>query len=495
MIGLIGGTADSRSVLHDVRGPVTGGAGPGRTSLLADLQSWLASPATAACAVPAAAGGTTGAGRPVRVEPFILVAAAGGGIRAAWWAEHALAAIAARRCGPHDVFAVSSVSGGSVGTAVLDSAPTIRAADADMADIAGPDALAGGIDGLLLHDMVAGFTGLDLPAAQMPPGQPFSDRAGLIETAWQDEDSSLEQPFPLRHPMLPWRLLFNSTDANSGCRAVIADRLLPAPPGGQDTTGLTCDLRSAVPGGGSFDFFAALPCMQDIATVTAAMLSARFPYITPSGVITSCKDKNAIAGQFVDGGYVDSSGLITLADLLPSLTAALRVHNAAAMTQAAPGQPVTLVVPVVVYLGNSPRPDPVAFNSPSLIQEPSVPLDARSAAGTQLLVSDTLLQRIRSMLGTGQWLPCLPGLAGCAAATSAAEKTIPDQVIFVSPRTEPAVSTPVGWVLSAATRNTLDAALSEAEDPRLRCAQSAEPTACLRGIGRMADLLSLIRNG
>ena len=202
------------------------------------------------------------------MEPFILVAAAGGGIRAAWWAEHALAAIAGRRCGPHDVFAVSSVSGGSVGTAVLGSAPTIRAADADMADIAGPDALAGGIDGLLLHDMVAGFTGLDLPAAQMPPGQPFSDRADLIETAWQDEDSSLEQPFPLRHPMLPWRLLFNSTDANSGCRAVIADRLLPVPPGGQDTTGLTCDLRSAVPGGGSFDFFATLPCIQDIATAT-----------------------------------------------------------------------------------------------------------------------------------------------------------------------------------------------------------------------------------
>ena len=124
-----------------------------------------------------------------------------------------------------------------------------------------------------------------------------------------------------------------------------------------------------------------------------------------------------------------------------------------------------------------------------------MPLDASSAAATQLLVSDTLLQRIRSMLGTGQWLPCLPGLARCAAATSAAEKTIPDQVIFVSPRTEPAVSTPLGWVLSAATRNTLSAALREAEDPRLRCAQSAPPTACLPGVGRMADLLSKIRNG
>ena len=89
--------------------------GPAR-SLLSDLQSWLASPATAACAVPAAAGGTAGDGRPVRVEPLILVAAAGGGIRAAWWAEHALADTRRQRgAGAHDVFAVSSVSGGSVG--------------------------------------------------------------------------------------------------------------------------------------------------------------------------------------------------------------------------------------------------------------------------------------------------------------------------------------------------------------------------------------------
>ena len=139
--------------------------------------------------------------------------------------------------------------------------------------------------------------------------------------------------------------------------------------------------------------------MQNIATVTAAMLSARFPYITPSGVVTTCDNKNAIAGQFVDGGYVDSSGLITLADLLPSLTGALGVHNAAAVAQARPGQPVTLVVPVVVYLGNSPRPVPVDSPTASLIQEPFVPLDAKSAAGNQLSVSDTLLQRILGMLG------------------------------------------------------------------------------------------------
>lgn len=497
VIGLIGGIADSRSLLHRARGPVAGSAAPGQVTLLADLQSWLASPAGAGCAV--AAGGTAGAGRPVRIQPLILVAAAGGGIRAAWWAEHALADLAVRRCGPHDVFAVSSVSGGSVGMAVLDSAPPGHAgadiARADISRIAGPDALAAGIDGLLLHDLIAGFTGLDLPAAQMPPGQPFSDRAGLMESAWQNEDINLGQPFPLRQPALPWWLLLNSTDVASGCRAIITDPFLVAPPNGPDKTRLTCDLRSTVPGGGSFDFFAKFPCMRNIATVTAAMLSARFPYITPSGVVTSCWSHNAIAGQFVDGGYVDSSGLITLADMLPSLTGILAVHNAAALAQAGPGRPVTLVVPVVVYLGNSPRPVPVDSPTAALIQEPFVPLDAKSAAGTRLLVSDTLLQRIAGMLRSAQWLPCLPGLASCAEAVSAAGKTIQDRIIFVSPRTEPGIAAPLGWVLSAASRRSLSTELGNEELFSNRCLQRMQPAVCQPGVGRMADLLPLIRNG
>jgi hypothetical protein len=490
VIGFAGGLVDSRPLVHKVRGPVsTALTGADQASLLAALQNWLADPDTAACAVSAAA--SAGGSRPVRVEPLILAAAAGGGIRAAWWAEHALGDLAATRCGQHDVFAVSSVSGGSLGMAILDTASPTRAR-AYISDIAGPDALAAGVDGLLLHDLIAGYTGLDLPAAQMPPGQQVSDRAGLIESAWQNEDSELKLPFPLRHPALPWRLLFNSTTAGTGCRAVIADRPLPAGPGTPSEPGLTCDLRSSVPGGGSYDFFAELPCMQDIATVTAAMLSARFPYITPSGVVTCPSQHGALTGQFVDGGYVDSSGLITLADLMPSLIQALQVHNATAMTDTRPGQPVTLIVPVVVYLGNSPRPTPVT-SVPPLIQEPFVPLDARSAAASELLVSDTLLQRLMGMIGNGQWLQCPSATSGCAAAETAAEKTIPDQIIFVSPHTQPRISAPLGWVLSEASRQSLDTALKNEESHG--CLQASPPALCKSqpGVGLMADLLQLIQ--
>jgi hypothetical protein len=496
LIGVLGAIVDSRSLLHQIRGPIAGGPAAMRqsraTSLPAALQSWLTASSTAACAVPAASG-TSGAGRPVRVAPLILVAAAGGGIRAAWWAEHALADLAVTRCGPHDVFAVSSVSGGSLGAAVIASAPVAQA-NADIEQIAGPDALAAGINGLLLHDLIAGYTGLDLSAAQMPPGQRFSDRAGLIESAWQSEDGNLSKPFPLQSPSLPWRLLFNSTTVGSGCRAIIADRSPTARPQRPDNH-LTCDLRSAVPGGDSYDFFAKLPCMRNIATVTAAMLSARFPYITPSGVVTGCRDQyGKPVGQFVDGGYADSSGLMTLGDLMPGLIDAVRAHNAAALARPRPGQPVTVVVPIAVYLGNSPRPVPVT-SAPVLTQEPLVPIHASSAAGAQLLVSDTLLQRIMGILGHGQWLRCVPALPGCAAAVSAGEKTIPDQIIFVSPRTEPRISAPLGWILSAASQNALNTALGEEENPAGRCLQAKPPDVCQPGVGRMADLLQLIRDG
>lgn len=222
------------------------------------------------------------------------------------------------------------------------------------------------------------------------------------------------------------------------------------------------------------------------------MLSARFPYITPSGVVTCPSQHGVLTGQFVDGGYVDSSGLITLADLMPSLIQELQVHNATAMSHARPGQPVTLVVPVVVYLGNSPRPVPVT-SVPSLIQEPLVPLGAKSAAASELLVSDTLLQRLRGMLGNGQWLQCAPATPGCATAEAAAEKTIPDQIYFVSPHTQPRISAPLGWVLSAASRKSLDTALNQEE--KQGCLQASPPALCKSQprVGLMADLLQLIQ--
>lgn len=83
IIGLLGAALDSKPLAHVIRGPVAGtrgaaGTQSGGASLLTGLQSWLKDARTSSCAVSAVGEPTAGKRRPVRVEPLILVAAAGG---------------------------------------------------------------------------------------------------------------------------------------------------------------------------------------------------------------------------------------------------------------------------------------------------------------------------------------------------------------------------------------------------------------------------------
>jgi hypothetical protein len=485
--GVAGTLIGKSSQLHDIRLPpavarasrtVTTQAVNGPT--LADsLQQWLNDPATTTCAVPApSASGGSG----VRVMPMVLIAAAGGGIRAAWWTVQALQKIDASPCGKHAVFLVSGVSGGSLGLAITDTTADPQAA---LARVAGPDGLAAAIDGLLLRDTIAGMTGLDLTAASMPPGQRFPDRAALLEQAWQNEDPALAAPFPLASPRLPWRILMNTTAVGTGCRAIIADRLLAA---GPVSAGLTCDLNSGAPLPDSYDFFAHLPCLRGIATVTAALLSARFPYVTPSGVVDACGQ----AEQYVDGGYADSTGLATIAGLAPELMSAVRQYNANALATHASGHPVTLVVPVTAYLGNSPQAEPVTGAAPGSPPQFLIPVSSgASGAQTQLSGSTALLQWIFAETSATEWLACPANDKVCAQEQAAAAATVPQQLILVVPREYPAVATPLGWILSAATRTVLTNGLAiEAASTCPDPAQN-EPY-CPAHVGRLGDLLRLI---
>ncbi|MBO0786067.1 MAG: hypothetical protein J2P33_08330, partial [Actinobacteria bacterium] len=516
IIGLVGGALDTSSRLHDIRLPaaVAGAAGHvpalprAAPALAGSLSQWLADPATRSCAraVPADPGAPAGG---VRVEPLILVAAAGGGIRAAWWTVRALSALAATGCGRHAVFAASGVSGGSIGLAILG---TTAARDAAVARIAGPDGLAAATDGLLLRDTIAGLAGLDLTAAGMPPGQRFPDRAALIERAWETEDPALAEPFPLRRPALPWRLMFNSTAVGTGCRAVIADRRIAPAPTAPAASSPSCGLSSGAPLPDGYDFFAEYPCLAGLDTATAALLSARFPYVTPSGVVNGC---GRLAGtqleQYVDGGYADSSGLATLAGLAPQLMPVIRQYNTDAVASARPGRPVTLVLPVVVYLGNSPQPEPVTGTAARSPSQPLIPLasGAASAQG-QLTSSATLLQQLSGDISAAgsptcgqasaacqpreQWLACATADSRCAADQAAAGGALRQQVIVVTPREFPAVTAPLGWVLSPASRLALNRAL--ATETAGRCPRPAQNQEfCPAGIGRLGDLLRMINGG
>ena len=513
IVALVGAVLDTASRLHEIRLPHAVAASvsgipvkPDRAPTVGSrLQQWLADPETRSCAIPA-----PGSAGTVRVEPLVLVAAAGGGIRAAWWTVQALDRLAATPCGRHAVFAASGVSGGSLGLAIM-AATAHR--DAALTRIAGPDALAAAIDGLLLRDTVAGMTGLDLAAADVPAGQRFPDRAALLEHAWESEDPGLAQPFPLRRPALPWLLMFNSTAVGTRCRAVIAEaRMAPVvtrAAAASPTCGLTTTTTSAVPD--SYDFFAQLPCLAGLDTATAALLSARFPYVTPSGVVTGCGQAGTKqVEQYVDGGYADSTGLATLAGLASGLTSVIGQYNARTVARPQPGQPVTLVVPVTVYLGNSPQPEPITGVIAASPPQPLIPPLTSSAHG-QLSSSDALLQQLYAATAHGQWLACPPAVNGagprpsvmnprppvvnsCPQDEKLAAGAVPQQLIVVVPRTFPSVATPLGWVLSGPSRTTLSSgatkeASSVCPDPR------SSTMYCPAGVGRLGDLLRLIDHG
>jgi hypothetical protein len=490
---LVGALLDKASTLHNVRLPRAVAAAAGATPVPADsaptvldsLQQWLADPATMSCAVPAA--GTAGK---VRVEPLVLVAAAGGGIRAAWWAVDALDRLAATLCRRHAVFAVSGVSGGALGLAIM---AATAGRDTALARIAGPDALAAAVDGLLLRDTIAGMTGLNLTASGMPAGQRFPDRAALMEHAWESEDPGLAQPFPMPQPALPWLLMFNSTAAGTGCRAIIADhRIAPVTTRPAVATPV-CDLTTTTSVPDSYDFFAQLPCLTGIDTATAAMLSARFAFITPSGAVNGCGHRAGTqVEQYVDGGYADSTGLATLAGLAPQLTSAIRQHNARAVASTPAGQPVTLVIPVTVYLGNSPQPEPIAGTLATGTPQPLIPLlSGAASAHSQLTGSTALLQQLSAATSRGQWLSCAPGQITCAQDQAAAASAVPQRLILVVPREFPSVAPPLGWILSQASQFTLSRGVtmeagSICPDP------ARSQTYCPAGVGRLGNLLRLI---
>jgi hypothetical protein len=337
--------------------------------------------------------------------------------------------------------------------------------------------------------MIAGFTGLNFTAAHMPAGQRYPDRAALMESSWIAEDPALARPYPLARPVLPWRMLLNTTAVRTGCRAIIADRPLSRP-FRHGRPALACIPGSPAPAAYSYDFLAALPCLNGLDTVTAALLSARFPFVTPAGRVSACGQP---AEQYVDGGYSDSTGLSTLADLATALIPVIRAYNTAAVTNAAPGRPVTVVVPVTVYMGNSAVPEPVPGAVSGSPPEPLIPLTsaAKSSAKIQLVGSTASMERLAAETAPSQLFSCTPASLRCTLVQKTVARRVPRQLILVAPRTYPRVAAPLGWVLSQASRDALTTALGTEAGSECGPQPGSRPY-CPAGIARLGDLIDLI---
>jgi hypothetical protein len=306
-----------------------------------------------------------------RPYPVFILAAEGGGIRAAYWTAAVLAELEDRMPGfACHVFAISGVSGGSVGAAVYAGliADKIDRGNLDCSSLwfkppAEPqrndfswllsratrvleqDFLAPTLAGMLYPDLVQRF----LPASWLP------DRATYLESAWEtafdlrrestagdNSDAGAARDAAYNWMSAPfhelWRseggatlipsLFLNATQVETGKRVIVSNLRLE----GEGSSF-----------GDAIDAFAPdketreVPIRAPIRLSTAAGLSARFIYLSPPARL-----HNGV--HVVDGGYYDNSGVLTAHDILRALDASIRANEASDCSTECKIRPVVITL-------------------------------------------------------------------------------------------------------------------------------------------------------
>src|SRR5438477_5663499 len=251
--------------------------------------------------------------------PLVLVATAGGASRAAYWTAEVLGQLEAAHPGFHrQVFAISSVSGGSLGAGVYRAMLNGLVAGGP----AGGDCAQGTVTSQTLlfcgrkiidNDFLGPtfLTGLYADLAQrFLPGALLPDRAAALERSWEQAwhkslprapglDRSFHSPCAGAGSWLP-ALLINGTSEKTGRRII--------------TSNLRID-EDRFPD--AIDYFGKVQPAGDIPISTAIHNSARFPYIDAAGTLVL--PQTGMVDRIVDGGYFENFGAASIYDLLTAL--------------------------------------------------------------------------------------------------------------------------------------------------------------------------------
>jgi len=270
--------------------------------------------------------------------PIYIVAAQGGGIYAAYHTARFLAHLQ-DQCPAfaHHMFAISSVSGGSVGAAVFASLmrqvetafPNRSASSCKERDLPGGVLLSATTE-ILSNDFLTPPQGRmlfpDFLQQLLFFPLPYVDRARALEFGLEDAWTTtitMNEMKSLRGPNVSkvnpisglyidhWRpdkaslvpaLLLNTTESLSGRRRVIAPF---------EFDGVDVRLFPVWNNGSAY---------YRLPLSSAAFLSARFPWITPAGWF---RDENGFKVSIVDGGYFENSGVVTALDIIDGIETAL----------------------------------------------------------------------------------------------------------------------------------------------------------------------------
>jgi hypothetical protein len=232
----------------------------------------------------------------------VVVATAGGGIRAAAWTAEVLTRLEEKGCqaASDSLVLVSSVSGGSMGSMFVVapySGGEYPASDADLKAIrfnTKRSSLAAVGWGLAYPDLARTTPLLGSLVSET------LDRGWSLENTWATPWREKKLPVPTmkqwredtRHGLRP-AVIFNGTASESGERFLIS----------------STDASFH----GAKEFFSLFPTM-DIDVTTAARLSATFPYASPLARASAGPVRKAY--HVGDGGYYDNSGLLSAVEWL-----------------------------------------------------------------------------------------------------------------------------------------------------------------------------------
>jgi hypothetical protein len=377
--------------------------------------------------------------------PVVLVAGAGGGLRAAYWTAIALASLQDRAGSfARHLFAFSGVSGGSLGGALF--AALVRDIPANPPPPCAATPSNEGPFSTCVHQFMRGdflspvlakLIAPDLLQWFLPVGIRAFDRSLGLERSWQDSyrDTTGRDTFGEGFTALTAdaaiaarvpTLMLNATHVESGRRYVMTSMVADA---------ADHRLQDA---GDVFDII-----QRDIPLATAVHNSARFTYVSPAGHLDA--GDGVERGRIVDGGYFENSGLTTLREVYDVVVRRPDVDV------------------FVLYLCNDPQ---------NCFRE-----TAGSPGGVKSSAADELLSPVRALLNTRDARGSLARanlqrVAGanffqlnvCGDLPAPARRQVaptdpePDSARLQRAR-DRVVSPPLGWLLSKLARDWMDAAL------------------------------------
>lgn len=274
------------------------------------------------------------------------------------------------------------------------------------------------------------------------------DRAAALEQAWERAWDGTTADSPLEHGFVEWQtrsdrahppvLLLNSYSAEDGCRfnvsALVSNgargpeqcRVFRKDLGNSDESPIVLDATTdlldfddcrpdepAVSDSAAEDE----PATQiDLPISTATLLSARFPFVTPSGKVEGC---DGSASYLVDGGYRDTSAASTLVELWPRIDEQLQLLSDS-QQQLDDVRSIFIQIDNGYHDATAPQPD-------SRPNELLVPSNSRAEA-----------------------------MGGVANASKQAAERVFDCFIRITTLAHPGSQAPLGWVLSESSQTSLD---------------------------------------